>query len=161
MYGTWQPAVGRRGWYSSVYIRKKIKHFWLTEDFGTFPRNVMFFVAFSLAIRILCLGAMINQICFYIRTTWTTKLRNASNRATCIRAASPVDFCNMRRRVAATCAVYAALTREYGKSDGKRPITPRVVVNCQHVSTTNIKNVYVRDIFMNISDDSLSFFDLS
>lgn len=39
-------------------VRRRLVSRFLTVDLGTFPRWVMFLLAFSLAIRILCLGAM-------------------------------------------------------------------------------------------------------
>lgn len=37
----------------------------LTDDFGTFPRKVIFLLAFSFAIRIRCLGAISNVQLIY------------------------------------------------------------------------------------------------
>lgn len=50
----WSPG-------ESTYQQKAQTGYILTEDLGTFPRIVMYRLAFSLATRIICLGAIVER----------------------------------------------------------------------------------------------------
>lgn len=63
----------------TFYIQKKKKNnnqrHKLTVDLGTLPRKVMFFLAFSLAIRILCFGAIFNSNEVYVQLSLRKRYR--------------------------------------------------------------------------------------
>lgn len=71
-------GIARDRW--SVVTTNTSNNVELTDDLGTFPRNVMFFVAFSLAMRILCFGAIV--VGFFVNSN--VKIQSRSELAAAI-----------------------------------------------------------------------------
>lgn len=92
------------------------------DDLGTFPRNVMFFVAFSLAMRILCFGAIVKFPQWCVSRNNRAQAQRAAKAPYACPAFTNVLYSDVPRR-----ARWRGLTREVMLRDSST--TPRATLS--------------------------------